>query len=227
MAKFAETARFKAAAASNGLSGAEADALLASGEWVGVSTETTLVTGEQNEDPETLPALSEAEAASQAPDRAEVIQAETVTPDDAAATNDDGSPDPLAASVRCYTGNGPTVTVQAKNVAGKVLWYYQVGEKYCFNGRSITSRDPQPYVNHKIYAWAQVLGWSWEGQDLTGKKGPSYYRWRGNSKGGLKTWRKGEMKYSPIKVPIGGLQKFPWVHLYERANGTYKYSSGM
>ncbi|MEE1761837.1 hypothetical protein [Streptomyces sp. SP18BB07] len=227
VAKFAETALFKARAAQLGLSQPKIDELLSSGEWVGVPLETTLVTAGQDVDPETQPEQSETEAATQAPAQNEVTDAETVTPDDAVATNDDGSPEPLASKVRCYTGNGPTVTVKAKNVAGKVLWYYQVGERYCYNGKSITSRDSQPYVNHKIYTWAQVLGWSWEGQDLSGKKGPSYYKWRGNSKGGLKTWRKGEMKYSPVKVPIGGLQKFPWVHLYERADGSYKYSAGM
>lgn len=227
VAKFAETARFKVKAARQGLSESKIDELLASGEWVGVPLETTLVMAGQDRDPETEPEQSETEAAAQAPTQNEVTDAETVTPDAAAATNDDGTPEPMASKVRCYTGNGPTVTVKAKNVAGKVLWYYQVGEQYCFNAKSITSRDSQPYVNHKIYSWAQVLGWSWEGQDLTGKKGPSYYKWRGNSKGGLKTWRKGEMKYSPIKVPIGGIQKFPWVHLYERADGSFKYSAGM
>lgn len=98
--------------------------------------------------------------------------AETATPDDAAPVDDSISPTALAAlTTRCYTGNGPTITVKAKNATGDTLWYYQVGEQYCFNGRSITSRDSEPYVNHKVYAWAQALGWSWEGQDLTGRRG--------------------------------------------------------
>jgi hypothetical protein len=137
--------------------------------------------------------------------------------------------EPLAAAQKfCYSGNGPTITVKAKNATGATLWYYQVGEKYCYNKttKGIYSYEREPYVNHKIYSWAQALGWSWEGQDLTGTKGPSRYKWGGNASGGLQTWRKGTFKYDPTHVEIGSFQKFPWVHLYEHGNGSYKYSYG-
>jgi hypothetical protein len=218
---YAETALFTARASHQGLSDGQINSLLTSGDWVGFPTETTIVRAGQDENPETVPEAAAAEVAASAPDQAETDAAEIETPDD-------GSSGAVTAqAAHCYGGNGPTITVKAKNVTGSTLWYYQVGEQYCYNGRSVTSYDKQPYVNHKVYNWAQALGWSWEGQDLSGAKGPARYRWHGNSKGGLKTWRKGTMKYDPTHLEIGSFQKFPYVHLYEHADGSYKYSYGM
>jgi hypothetical protein len=133
-----------------------------------------------------------------------------------------------ASSIWCYNGNGPTITVYAKNVVGKKIWSYSVGEAYCWNKstKTITGYDNSPYVNHKIPSWAQALGWSWAGQDLSGAKGPEYYTWGSKTHGGLRTWRKGEFKYSPIKLPIGSVSVFPYVHLYEHGDGSFTYSYG-
>ncbi|GAA2780541.1 hypothetical protein GCM10010441_01610 [Kitasatospora paracochleata] len=209
-AVYAETQTFKAAAEKNGETSDKISALLSSGDWVAYATETTTTMDDPGKPVVTAPGA--------------LLPGETAGAD----AGDAADPsDPIVALTKwCYQGNGPTVTVTAKNAAGAKLWYYQVGEQYCYNGRTVTNHDADPYVNHKVYTWAQALGWSWEGQDLTGKKGPSFYTWNNNAKGGLQTWRKGTMKYDPTHVEIGSFQKFPWVHLYERANGTYTYSGG-
>jgi hypothetical protein len=215
-----EAKTFQAAAQADNMSDSQMSSLLKSGDWVSYPVESVIVEGG---DAEGGTELSASTASLSKPTWRDLVDSALATPENEA------EKEPLVAAQRyCYTGNGPTITVKAKNVTGATLWYYQVGEKYCYNKstKGIYSFDREPYVNHKIYNWAQALGWSWEGQDLTGTKGPSRYKWGGNASGGLQTWRKGTFKYDPTHVEIGSFQKFPWVHLYEHGDGSYKYSYG-
>ncbi|MGW3136680.1 hypothetical protein [Streptomyces sp. NPDC001139] len=219
-AKYAETKKFVAAAEANGESTTTINSLLTSGTWVGYPVTTTVVESSGAADPGSGTELTPEQAALKAPDAAEVSQANTETADDAVDLVG------VAASAQTWC-TLDKITYSLKNGAGAKIWWYSVGERYCYNGYTITSRDPEPDIDHKIYQWAYALGWSWKGPDLTGSKGPAYYSWGGSSKGGLKTWRKGIFEYDPLGVGLSPIQRFPHVHLYEHRDGTYKWTSGL
>ncbi|MEU1272598.1 hypothetical protein [Streptomyces sp. NPDC005799] len=215
-----ETIKFMNAAKANGETEANIDALLTNGSWVAYPVEKSLVVvtsdTDAKVDPETQPEVSAADQAAAAPGAAEVMQAETVTPDDGSMN----TPDTAGPPGQCTSHNA---TVKLQNVTHDTLWYYTVSEHYCYRGGAITSHEAEPTITHKVYDWAELLGWSWAGPDLTGTKGPSLYSWHGSSRGGLKTWRKGQFSYSPYHISVTQ-HKYPQVHLYEHADGNYFYT---
>ncbi|MER6461192.1 hypothetical protein ABT278_12040 [Streptomyces sp. NPDC001228] len=217
---WAETIKFMNAAKADGETEANIDALLTDGSWVVYPVDKSLVVvtsdSDAEVDPETQPEVSAADQAAAAPGAAEVTQAETVTPDDGSMD----TPDPADGPTRCTSHNA---TIKMQNVSHNTLWYYTLAEHYCYRGGAITSYEAEPTVTHKVYGWAELLGWSWEGADLSGTKGPSRYSWHGSSHGGLKTWRRGQFKYSPYRIGHTQ-QKFPQIHLYEHADGNYFYT---
>lgn len=134
----------------------------------------------------------------------------------------DASPD--GSGYICTHGDNPTYTIYGWNVARRKIYRYSLHEGFCREGfqQTIHSFDSAPTVHHHVYTWAAVAGWSWGGQDLSGSKGPEYYTTLGKSHGGVRTWREGQFNYSPVRVPVGQVQYFPWIHQYGRGNGTVK-----
>lgn len=218
-----ETIEFMNAAKADGETEADIDAQLQDGSWVAYPVEKSLVVvtsdTDAEVDPETQPEVSAADQAAAAPGAAEVMQAETVTPNDGSMN----TPDTAGPPAQCTSHSA---TVKLKNVTRHTLWYYTLAEHYCYRGGAITSYEAEPTVTHKVYDWAEALGWSWEGADLTGSKGPSLYSWGGSSHGGLKTWRRGHFDFSPYHIGRTQ-QKFPQIHLYEHADGKYTYTWDM
>ncbi|MGW0885340.1 hypothetical protein [Streptomyces sp. NPDC002671] len=203
---YSETKTFLAAAHRNNESDKDIDALLTSGTWVGYPVSETV------EKPTDLT------------DAAIATDVSTVTT--GGDTTGDVTPGVSNWTPPTFCSNlGRTVYMQ--NAFHKTLWYYQVKEHYCYEGGTITSYDKEPTINHKVYAWAEALGWEWTGADLSGTKGPSYYTWQGDSRGGLTAWRKGGFKYSPYKIPIGAMNRYPWVHLSGHADGTNANTAGI
>ncbi|MFG2948830.1 hypothetical protein [Streptomyces adustus] len=220
-ASHTETKAFMAAAKSNGESTAHINSLLTSGKWVAYPVTLTFADTSDNADPEKAHELTAAQALAAAPDADEAAEAAKEAPSDVAAETADAV---AASRVKCWTPSG---TVTLKNAFGSKIWWYRVGEHNCYDWTNVVSYDREPNIDHKVYEWAQSMGWSWEGPDLTGTKGPSYYKFHGRSHGAVQVWRKGSFKYDPIGVFLGPKMRYPWLHLYIHDDGFMKYTYGM
>ncbi|MFJ7146711.1 hypothetical protein ACIQVT_00555 [Streptomyces sp. NPDC100445] len=199
-----ESKTFLAAANADHLSDHDTDALLSSGRWIvyPVSVTAETVTQEPEAGTETTVTKVTSSVA------AEKTSTETV---------------PLKAR----TQNGYLKQVYWLNGAdGRHFAYFQMRENYSYNGKAVTAYE-QPIIDHKVYTWAEVLGWSFEGLDLSGSQGPFYYSWHGNAHGALQTWRKGNFKYDPTHLDIGSMHRYPWLHFYQHADGTEYETDGM
>lgn len=217
-----EAKKFDSVAAGFGMSAADRQQMLESGSWVSYPVYATVSVddGVSDDDDDATSAISGVQS---------VV---TMTPQvsgsfDTASSSDgtaveDAAPD--GSGYICTGASKPTYTVYAMNVAKRKIYRYSLHEGYCREAfqQIVTSFDSAPTVRHHVYKWAAVAGWSWGGQDLSGSKGPEYYKTLGKSHGGVKTWREGQFNYSPVRVPIGQVQYFPWIHQYGRGNGTVK-----
>lgn len=188
---------------------------------MGYPVSTVISDTSEGVDPETAPELTPAQDQASKPDSDEVAQAAAEASSSDNTTPDDAS----AAAAEVYCG-APSRTINMYNVVGAKIWWFKVGEHRCYNGSDVVSYDKEPDVDHKIYTWAQALGWTWEGIDISGTKEPSYYTLHGRKHGALQVWRKGQFKYAPIKINIGAQQKFPWIHLYIHGDCLTKASWG-
>ena len=132
----------------------------------------------------------------------------------------------------CWDASFNRAWVHGENSAGKETWRFTLGEGYCFrhrrgdNNDTVYSFDRIPTVIHSSPLWAQALGWSWDGMDDSGAFGPSTYQYLSNGPASaLKTWRVGHFKYCPIHLPFC-YSDFPWIHMYNHADGTDHISGG-
>lgn len=215
-----EAQKFEDVATSFGMSDADQQQMLESGSWTSypVYAAVSVDDGVSDDDDDATSPIANTQT--------EV----TLTPQvsgsyDSASANSgapvtDSSPD--SGGYICTHGDNPTYTIYAFNVARRKIYRYSLHEGFCREGfqQTIHSFDSAPTVRHHVYGWASVAGWSWGGQDLSGTRGPEYYTTLGKSHGGVRTWREGQFNYSPIRVPVGQVQYFPWIHQYGRGNGT-------
>ena len=139
-----------------------------------------------------------------------------------------------AVGVWCRSANANSYFVEGVSVVGLVVYRFELGEGYCWrnrrgdNNNSIISWDRQPTVSHSVPVWAQADGWTWEGMDDSGAFGPRFYEWMNQGpESALKTWRQGHMKFCPIHIPVGCQGRFPWIHIYNHADGTNHVSGGV
>ncbi|MFG3202142.1 hypothetical protein [Streptomyces sp. NPDC048192] len=199
-----ESKTFLAAADADHLSEHDTDALLSSGHWIAYPVGATQETVTQ--DPEAGTQTTVTKVTSSV--AAEKTSTETV---------------PLAA--RTQSGY-LSQAYYLKAADGRNFAYFTMRENFSYNGRAITAYS-QPVLNHKVYDWAAVLGWSFNGLDLSGSLGPSYYPWGGDGHGGLQTWRKADFKYDQLHIDIGSIHRYPWLHFYQHADGTEYSTTGM
>ncbi|MFE9500782.1 hypothetical protein [Streptomyces collinus] len=199
-----ESKTFLAAADADHLSEHDTDVLLSSGHWIAYPVGATEVTVTQDPETRTETTVTK-ETSSVAPEK---TSTETV---------------PLAA--RTQSGYLKQ-TIWLKASDGTEFAYFQMREDYRYNGRAVTSYD-QPDINHKVYSWAELLGWSFEGLTLSGTRGPSYYSWHGDDHGGLQTWRRANFKYDQLHIDVGSVHRYPWLHFYQHADGTEYSTTGM
>ncbi|WP_129309187.1 hypothetical protein [Streptomyces sp. L2] len=200
-----ETKTFLAAARNNGESAKKINDLLTSGYWAGYPVSETV----------TKMAVT--------PSATSVTQTTTTTIVDSAYSKP-AAPEtrtaviPAAAS-KTYCWN-PGATYSLRAADGRRYAYFQESEHFCTRGSSIVSHDGSPTMHHKVYDWAGLLGWSWEGLDRSGSKGPEFYTYHKNKHGGLQTWRRGDFKYDPTHLDIGSLHRYPWIHIYGHGDGS-------
>ncbi|BBC36373.1 hypothetical protein SGFS_076670 [Streptomyces graminofaciens] len=204
-AQHKESSIFLAAAKNDQLSEHDTDELLSSGYWIGYPVGST--TEETTVDAE-----------------AETMTTTTTVENFASAGPAKSTSTTTALAATGCKSRGTTYWLWAADK--RKFAYFQVNERFCFNGKRVTSYGT-PNVNHKVYDWAAVLGWSWEGLDRSGSKGPEYYKWKGDSHGGLRTWRRGDFQYSQLHIDLGAIHRYPWIHIYERGDGTMKAKTGM
>jgi hypothetical protein len=213
-----EAQKFEDVATSFGMSDADQQQMLASGSWTSypVYAAVSVNDGVSDDDDDATSPIANTQS---------VV---TLTPQasgsydsaNSGAPVTDSSPD--SGGYICTHGDNPTYTIYAFNVARRKIYRYSLHEGFCREGfqQTIHSFDSAPTIHHHVYGWAAPAGWSWGGQDLSGSKGPEYYTTLGKSHGGVRTWREGQFNYSPIRVPVGQVQYFPWIHQYGRGNGT-------
>lgn len=203
-----ESRTFLAAAKNNHLSKHDTDVLLSSGHWIAYPVKKTTQTTTYDPVVGTKTTATETSSAA-APDKAKTSS--TVTPFKA------------RSGTKCHR-IGKAYYLRAAD--DTTFAYFTMKQRFCYNGSKITSHG-EPTLDHKVYTWAQLLGWSWEGLDRSGSKGPSYYTWHKNSHGGLKTWRKGHFRYSQLHIDLGSMNWYPWIHIYAHANGGGFSRTGM
>lgn len=213
-----EAEKFEAVATSFGMSAEDQQQMLESGSWVNYPVYVSVSNDDSVSD-------DDDDATSPIAGTQSVV---TLTPhatgafDTASSSDSAGDATPDGSGYICTRGSNPTYTIYASNVAKRKIYRYSLHEGYCREGfqQTVHSFDSAPTVNHHVYTWAAVAGWSWGGQDLSGSKGPEYYTVNGKSHGGVRTWREGQFNYSPIRVPVGQVQYFPWIHQYGKGNGS-------
>lgn len=217
-----EAKKFESVAAGFGMSAAQRQQMLKSGSWVSYPVYVTVSDDDSvsaDDDDATSPISGARSVETLTPHAGGSF--DTATGSDGTAA-EDYAPD--SGGYICTGANHPTYTVYALNVAKRKIYRYSLHEGYCREAfqQTVHSFDSAPTVKHHVYRWAELAGWSWGGQDLSGSKGPEYYTVNGKSHGGVKTWREGQFNYSPVRVPVGQVQFFPWIHQYGRGNGTVK-----
>jgi hypothetical protein len=141
----------------------------------------------------------------------------------------DGSDDALAMSAqpaatrytKCFSGPYNATTVGVDNAIGQHIYTFTMGEGFCIDLKNIViiSKDDNPYIAQWIAAWAQALGWSWEGLSDLGQIGPLWEKWDGKAHGAVYTKRTGHMKYCPVKLPVACVSAYPWVDMTGYGNG--------
>ena len=237
--------QFVAAAQADGVSSANITQMLNSGDWVYYPTSTSTSSTSAQSVPTSTPEPGDGVTSGPAPDPTSPTDPQPgtlATSSKYCAPNVNGpqlvsganSASTTAGILICPTGTVAKSTpcaydvyqVWKKNVFGNIEYKFTLGEHYCYDPsrKVVTSYDGTPYIDHWIASWASIAGFSWVGLDSTGTYGPQYYTYYGVSHGGVKTWRKGEIKYCPVHTPFC-VQFFPWIHMYQHGDGTI-YVSG-
>lgn len=145
------------------------------------------------------------------------------------------APHPVAVAVPRTTAAAPQYCLQFVGVGINVTLYGAVALKmrveqlWCFDYKHVTSFARPPRVSHHEAAWAQALGWSWQGwsTDPDERVGPAYYRFGGIVHGGVRTWRMGHWHWSLAGIKyLGSRDIYPWVHEYGHYDATWHDSVG-
>lgn len=118
-------------------------------------------------------------------------------------------PAPRAATPVCATIPGGFTY---KDTSGRVLAYYRMSQKSCWDGTRITYLGV-PVITYKVTSVGQASGWSWNG--IVGRR-DYFFEYNGSPRGGHVTLRRASF----IVCPRGGscFEKRPLVKRYAYSN---------
>lgn len=106
--------------------------------------------------------------------------------------------------------------VTYRNLHNARLLSFYVTKYWEYDGRRIRSA-PRPRVSANVTSYGSLLGWDYKGVISSGDH---FYRWRGDSRSGHKSWRQGKFTHCP--GPWGCFwKKYPIVVIWAHADGTY------
>lgn len=101
--------------------------------------------------------------------------------------------------------------VYTENGIGWRIWYFKNTVHWCWNGSRVISIDP-PSTQVKIYGWASLDGWEYNGIQDSAQYDYYHDKWV------YSTYRQGKFSFCPPRIFCVST-KYPWMYQYTYADG--------
>lgn len=101
--------------------------------------------------------------------------------------------------------------VYAENGVGWHIWYFKNTVHWCWNGSRVLAIDP-PHTQVKIYSWASLDGWEYNGIQDSAQFDYYHDKWV------YSTYRQGKFSFCPPRIFCVST-KYPWMYQYTYGSG--------
>lgn len=105
------------------------------------------------------------------------------------------------------------VEIYAKNAVGWRIWYFKNTVHWCWNGSRVIAID-RPHTQVKIYGWAALDGWEYNGIQDSAQYDYYHDKWV------YSTYRQGKFSFCPPRIFCVST-KYPWMYQYTYGSGSY------